>query len=218
MRFNKRLPIVAGLTVACAAIAFTAAAGTRGSAAAAITPTPSSGCQLGNGIKHVIEITFDNVHFNRDNPNVLSDLEQMPALENFITSNGHAALEQPHAADRPHGRRQHHQLHGPLRRPARTAASRTRTRPSTRSGRPRCRSRPSRTGPARTGSTHSRTSRTRPRSGVGAAAEDAARAVGAVHACRAATSATSRPRTWCSRTSTRICRTSSAPTRRRSPS
>ncbi len=88
MRFSKRLPIVAGLTVACAAIAFTAAAGTRGSAAAAITPTPSSGCRLGNGIKHVIEITFDNVHFNRDNPNVLSDLEQMPALENFITSQG----------------------------------------------------------------------------------------------------------------------------------
>ena len=48
----------------------------------------STGCQLGNGINHVIEITFDNVHFNRDNPNVLSDLEQMPALQNFITSQG----------------------------------------------------------------------------------------------------------------------------------
>jgi hypothetical protein len=36
----------------------------------------------------VIEITFDNVHYNRDNPNVLSDLEQMPALQDFITSNG----------------------------------------------------------------------------------------------------------------------------------
>jgi hypothetical protein len=36
----------------------------------------------------VIEVTFDNVHFNRDNPNVLSDLEQMPALKNFIESNG----------------------------------------------------------------------------------------------------------------------------------
>jgi hypothetical protein len=50
--------------------------------------TLSSGCQLSNGISHVIEITFDNVHFNRDNPNVVSDLEQMPALENFITSQG----------------------------------------------------------------------------------------------------------------------------------
>ena len=48
----------------------------------------SAGCQLGNGIRHVIEITFDNVHFNRDNPNVLSDLEQMPALQNFITNQG----------------------------------------------------------------------------------------------------------------------------------
>ncbi|MGH2933555.1 MAG: hypothetical protein ACRDL2_03450 [Gaiellaceae bacterium] len=36
----------------------------------------------------MIEITFDNVHYNRDNPNVLSDLEQMPALTNFFTSNG----------------------------------------------------------------------------------------------------------------------------------
>jgi hypothetical protein len=48
----------------------------------------ASGCQLGNGIKHVIEITFDNVHYNRDNPKVLSDLEQMPALTGFITGNG----------------------------------------------------------------------------------------------------------------------------------
>ena len=31
---------------------------------------------------------FDNVHFVRDNPNVPSDLEQMPHLLNFITGNG----------------------------------------------------------------------------------------------------------------------------------
>src|SRR4029079_16361390 len=31
---------------------------------------------------------FDNTHYNRDNPNVLSDLEQMPALKNFITDHG----------------------------------------------------------------------------------------------------------------------------------
>jgi hypothetical protein len=88
MTLRKRLPIVAGLIVACALAAFTAGAITRGGAKAAITPAPSSGCHLGNGVKHVIEITFDNVHFNRDNPNVLSDLEQMPALQNFITSQG----------------------------------------------------------------------------------------------------------------------------------
>ena len=47
-----------------------------------------SGCHLDNGIKHVIHITFDNVHFFRDNPNVPSDIEQMPTLLNFIQGNG----------------------------------------------------------------------------------------------------------------------------------
>jgi hypothetical protein len=45
-------------------------------------------CHLGNGIKHVVEITFDNVHYFRDNPNVPSDLEQMPNLLNFFEDNG----------------------------------------------------------------------------------------------------------------------------------
>jgi hypothetical protein len=36
----------------------------------------------------VIQITFDNVHFFRDNPNVPSDLEMMPHLLNFIEQNG----------------------------------------------------------------------------------------------------------------------------------
>ena len=45
-------------------------------------------CHLGNGIKHVIQIGFDNVHFFRDNPNVPSDLELMPNLLNFFESNG----------------------------------------------------------------------------------------------------------------------------------
>jgi hypothetical protein len=48
----------------------------------------SSGCNLGNGIKHVVQLTFDNVHFFRDNPNVPSDLEQMPNLLNFFENNG----------------------------------------------------------------------------------------------------------------------------------
>jgi hypothetical protein len=39
-------------------------------------------------ISHVINIVFDNVHFARDNPNVPSDLEQMPHLLNFLKSNG----------------------------------------------------------------------------------------------------------------------------------
>ena len=39
-------------------------------------------------IQHVIYVQFDNTHFRRDNPNVPSDLEQMPHLLNFITGNG----------------------------------------------------------------------------------------------------------------------------------
>ncbi|MGZ4184929.1 MAG: hypothetical protein ACXVVQ_03985 [Solirubrobacteraceae bacterium] len=45
-------------------------------------------CNLGNGVQHVVVLQFDNVHSERDNPNVPSDLEQMPALRNFLTSNG----------------------------------------------------------------------------------------------------------------------------------
>jgi hypothetical protein len=58
-------------------------AGTAQSAAAA-----GSSCRLGNGVQHIINITFDNVHFFRDNPNVPSDLEQMPTLYRFLKSNG----------------------------------------------------------------------------------------------------------------------------------
>src|SRR6476620_107435 len=49
------------------------------------------GCQLQSpksSVKHVIQIQFDNTHFRRDNPNVPSDLEQMPNLLNFIKNNG----------------------------------------------------------------------------------------------------------------------------------
>ena len=84
-----RLAQAASAVAVIAAAVFAAAWGTSSSTAASASPSAtSSSCHLANGIKHVIEITFDNVHFNRDNPNVLSDLEQMPALENFITQNG----------------------------------------------------------------------------------------------------------------------------------
>jgi hypothetical protein len=74
-----------------------AAAAVPASAAPARTTAPAGqaapvaaagGCQLANGIKHVIYLQFDNVHFTRDNPNVPSDLEQMPNLLNFIKGNG----------------------------------------------------------------------------------------------------------------------------------
>ncbi len=45
-------------------------------------------CELGNGIKHVVVIAFDNFDSKRNTPNVPSDLEQVPSLNNFITQNG----------------------------------------------------------------------------------------------------------------------------------
>jgi hypothetical protein len=48
-------------------------------------------CSLGAGgssIQHVIYVQFDNTHFTRDNPNVPSDLEQMPHLLSFLKNNG----------------------------------------------------------------------------------------------------------------------------------
>ena len=62
-------------------------------AATGINPSDSAlkGCQLQSAqgkIQHVVYLIFDNVHFLRDNPDVPSDLEQMPNLLNFIRDNG----------------------------------------------------------------------------------------------------------------------------------
>ncbi|MBS2963058.1 hypothetical protein KGA66_08385 [Actinocrinis puniceicyclus] len=76
--------LVAG-TSAAAAQAAGAAPGVRPAAGA------DPGCLLSrpdNAVKHVIYLQFDNVHLTRDNPNVPSDLEQMPNLLNFLTANG----------------------------------------------------------------------------------------------------------------------------------
>src|SRR5881397_3766414 len=78
------------LVVALIATGF-AAAKVRPEGGGATRTLAATGCQLNspNGqIKHVIFTIFDNVHFLRDNPNVPSDLEQMPHLLNFIRSNG----------------------------------------------------------------------------------------------------------------------------------
>jgi hypothetical protein len=48
-------------------------------------------CQLkspSGKLKHIVYVEFDNVHFTRDNPNVPSDLEQMPNLLNFLKGKG----------------------------------------------------------------------------------------------------------------------------------
>src|SRR6266568_1318090 len=65
-----------------------AATGAAASAAKTADTASTPSCHLGNGVKHVVTIMFDNVHYFRDNPNVPSDLEQMPNLLDFFTSNG----------------------------------------------------------------------------------------------------------------------------------
>ncbi len=78
--------MVAGITSAISS--GVASTGAGASAVRTLAHDSSSSCDLGNGVKHVIELTFDNVHFFRDNPNVPSDLEMMPNLLNFIEGNG----------------------------------------------------------------------------------------------------------------------------------
>ena len=110
MRFTWKVAALVVVAGACLAAAGLAVAQTRrgadaspaavtsahgGGAATDSTPNKDQ-CQLGHGttdpvngkIKHVIELQFDNVHYNRDNPNVASDLEQMPHLLNFLKDNG----------------------------------------------------------------------------------------------------------------------------------
>src|SRR5580698_8518873 len=86
---SRRVRLLAGpRTVAAGAApaAFSAPAAAGRTAAPAAT-TCSLGAN-GTSVKHVIYIQFDNVHYTRDNPNVPSDLQQMPNLLNFITGNG----------------------------------------------------------------------------------------------------------------------------------
>ena len=95
-RSPARLVIAAGTAVASAlavagalapATALAASTGHARTAAVARHGT-ASGCRLGNGVKHVVQLVFDNVHFFRDNPNVPSDLQMMPSLLQFIENNG----------------------------------------------------------------------------------------------------------------------------------
>src|SRR6266849_3957288 len=101
MPLDKRRHWIIGRAVAiggCAALlggfalAVPAAPGLAATRAPAAHPAfhvlASNACQLGNGVQHVIQLTFDNVHFFRDNPNVPSDLQLMPNLLNFIQGNG----------------------------------------------------------------------------------------------------------------------------------
>ncbi len=91
-RARGLVPLVAAALVAGTSAA-AAQAGTASGAAGSVRTVTSAdpGCALSrpnSAIKHVIYLQFDNVHFTRDNPNVPSDLEQMPNLLNFLTGNG----------------------------------------------------------------------------------------------------------------------------------
>ncbi|MCU1657129.1 MAG: hypothetical protein JWO57_1785, partial [Pseudonocardiales bacterium] len=79
---------IAGILGGAAVLTGGLVAASGGTAAGADPVSPVAGCQLGNGVQHVISLVFDNVHFSRDNPNVPSDLEQMPHLLSFLKSNG----------------------------------------------------------------------------------------------------------------------------------
>ena len=78
---------LAGTSMAATGAPAAAAHGADGSKVT-LASTASSSCHLGNGVKHVVELTFDNVHYFRDNPNVPSDLQMMPNLLNFFENNG----------------------------------------------------------------------------------------------------------------------------------
>ena len=90
-----RITAVTGCAALASALAITVAAPGMASAGqpSASGHQPASrhqpaSCHLGNGIKHVVQLGFDNVHFFRDNPNVPSDLQMMPNLLHFFESNG----------------------------------------------------------------------------------------------------------------------------------
>ncbi len=95
-RRSRRGPLIRITAVtSCAALASALAVtvSTPGMASAsrpsaARHQSAGNSCHLGNGIKHVVQIGFDNVHFFRDNPNVPSDLQMMPNLLNFFKDNG----------------------------------------------------------------------------------------------------------------------------------
>jgi hypothetical protein len=63
-----------------------------------LTASANARCRLqspSGTIEHVIYINFDNTHLRRDNPNVPSDLEQMPHLLSFMRGSG-ALLSRHH--------------------------------------------------------------------------------------------------------------------------
>jgi hypothetical protein len=91
MHRRWKVGALAALVLGCMLATAFGATSVRADSPRRPSPPPTSGCQLPGArgsAKHVIYIQFDNTHLRRDNPNVPSDLEQMPHLRNFITNNG----------------------------------------------------------------------------------------------------------------------------------
>ena len=92
-RLGGRLTALSAATALAGALCVAGAAApglasaTRAAGAAGSNGHPAT-CRLASGVKHVVQIGFDNIHFFRDNPNVPSDLELMPNLLHFIEGNG----------------------------------------------------------------------------------------------------------------------------------
>jgi hypothetical protein len=83
---TRRLGVLSAVALGCL---LAIGAATSGAATPTARSAPSAaGCGLKGPIKHAVFIDFDNTHYNRDNPSVASDLQQMPHLLNFLTSNG----------------------------------------------------------------------------------------------------------------------------------
>jgi hypothetical protein len=86
MTRRRRLGAVGVLLFACLIVASVAAAQVGG--VSSVRSAAAGGSCLTGPIKHVVYLQFDNTHYNRDNPSVASDLEQMPHLLNFLKTNG----------------------------------------------------------------------------------------------------------------------------------
>ncbi|HEY2306024.1 MAG TPA: hypothetical protein VGI05_09110 [Streptosporangiaceae bacterium] len=93
-RLSRPLTLLAASALALGVTATTGAAAQLPGAAAGLSAARpgagQAGCAMGPGgrIRHVIYVMFDNTHYTRDNPNVPSDLQQMPNLLGFLTGHG----------------------------------------------------------------------------------------------------------------------------------
>ncbi len=91
-RFVTPVSVVATAALALGGLAAGVAQNAAAAQAGPATGAGSAACMLrgnaGTQVKHVIYLQFDNTHYTRDNPNIPSDLQQMPNLLRFITGNG----------------------------------------------------------------------------------------------------------------------------------